>query len=216
MEYWGDDIDNYRGTYDIDNRDDPENWEALINLFKVLNQTPLDQLEAELDPILDIDGVLRFLALEVALVNSDGYWTRASDYYIFLDPDGRFHVVPHDFNEAMGAEGGRRRGGNVRLDPLVALNDSTKPLRSRLLAVPELRERYLAYVRDIAENWLDWDEIGPIATGLHEMIADDVNRDTRKLYSTRAFNQGLDGEGNSLKNFFDQRRAYLLSVIPAI
>lgn len=214
MEYWGDDIDDYRTTFDIDNRDNEESWEALINLFRVLNQTPLDQLEAALDPILNIDGVLRFLAMDVAMVNSDGYWTRASDYYIFLDIDGRFHVLPHDFNEVMSAGGSRRSSGNVRLDPLVSLNDSSKPLRSRLLAVPALRDRYLAYVRDIAENWMDWDVIGPVATKLHEMIADDVSRDTRKLYSESAFRQGLVDGTDSLQKFFEQRRAYLLSEIP--
>ncbi|MBN4075050.1 MAG: hypothetical protein COA71_02900 [SAR86 cluster bacterium] len=216
MEYWGDDIDDYRDTYEIDNRDNQANWAALVNLFRVLDQTPLNQLEAALNPILNIDGVLRFLALDVALANSDGYWTRASDYYIFLDADERFHVLPHDFNEVMSAEGGRRSGNNLRLDPLVGLNDATKPLRSRLLAVPALRERYLAYVRDIAENWMDWDVIGPVATDIHEMITDDVNRDTRKLYSSLSFEQSLDGGAGSLQHFFEERRAYLLSEIPAI
>ena len=31
-------------------------------MFKVLNETPPDKLEAALAPLLDIDGVLRFLA----------------------------------------------------------------------------------------------------------------------------------------------------------
>ena len=45
---------------------------------------------------------------------------------------------------------GRGRGGrgmfggaSAELDPLVGLDDTTKPLRSKLLAVPALRERYL-------------------------------------------------------------------------
>lgn len=206
MEYWGDDADLYRTVYEIDNRDRPESWEALINLFRVLNETPLDELSAALEPILDVDGVLRFLALEVALANSDGFWARASDYYIYLDPDGRFHVMPHDFNEALGASGSR----NAQLDPLTGLDDASKPLRSRLLAVPELRERYLAHVRDIAENWLDWNVLGPIAAELHDMLAEDVARDTRKLYSNEAFVDGLE----SLRSFVEQRRAYLLSVTP--
>ena len=38
----------------------------------------------------------------MALVNSDGYWTRASDYSIYQDEKGRFHVIPHDMNEGLG------------------------------------------------------------------------------------------------------------------
>ena len=41
------------------------------------------------------------------------------------------------------------------------MNDESKPLRSKLLAVPALRARYLSYVRDIAEKWLDWKTLGP-------------------------------------------------------
>ncbi len=59
-------------------------------------------------PILDIDGVLKFLALEIALVNDDGYWIRASDYNIYQDEKRQFHVIPHDMNEAMMSEGGGR------------------------------------------------------------------------------------------------------------
>jgi hypothetical protein len=199
MEYLGDDAAAYRRLYEIKSKDEPASWTALINLFRVLNQTPADQLEAALQPILDVDGVLKFLALDVALVNSDGYWTRASDYNIYLDPNGRFHVVPHDMNEALA--------GNPQLDPFVGLQDTTKPLRSKLLAVPALRARYEGYVRDIAQRWLDWNTIGPIAAQYRALIDADVRRDTRKLYATESFDSGFI----ALQNFLQQRRAYLLS-----
>ena len=143
MEYLGDDADAYRGIFDIRSRDREASWADLIDMFRVLNQTPADQLERDLGPLLDLDGVLRFLALEVAFVNSDGYWTRASDYSIYQDERGQFHVVPHDVNEAMAEGGilgfgrGRRGGGGAAgqgsgasLDPLVGLADTSKPLRS--------------------------------------------------------------------------------------
>src|SRR4029450_1963864 len=98
--------------YEMTSKEDPKAWAALINMFKVLNDTPPDKLEAAVSPIFDVDGALKLLAVEVALVNADGYWTRASDYSIYQDENGLIHVVPHDVNEAMGPEeGGGRRGG---------------------------------------------------------------------------------------------------------
>ena len=35
-----------------------KSWADLVHLFKVLNETPADKLEAALAPILDIDGAL--------------------------------------------------------------------------------------------------------------------------------------------------------------
>jgi spore coat protein CotH len=248
--YLGNNPADYKGFYEITSKDDPKAWADLINVFKVLNDTPPDKLEAALAPIFDVDGALKFLAVEVALVNTDGYWTRASDYSLYQDEKGIIHIVPHDVNEAMGPEeGGGRRGGGPggfmrggpppgmgdangfpppppggfggrgfgpggagpNLDPLVGINDESKPLRSKLLAVPALRARYLSYVRDIAEKRLDWKTLGPIAQKYHDLIAEDVKVDTRKIYDTAGFEQGVD----SIKAFADARREYLLKTVPA-
>ena len=416
LEYLGEEVAPYRQIYSIKSKDDPKSWAALMRLCRVLNETPLDQLEGALTPLLDLDGVLKFLALDNALSNNDGFWTRASDYYLYRDTQGRFHIIPSDTNESFsegggpggpggfggrggrggpggfgpgmfvapqlvaqadqnadqkltreeftaladawftkldpdktgklsqeqfaaklgevlpapqgfgppraggpgdGQQGGRGRGGfgpamflgsplftaldadkdgsltqvelkgtfgkwfgewdsaksgalqeeqvreglnavlpapnfggpgggrggpgggrgrggpgfgggpgggGVKLDPLVDASDSSKPLISRLLAVPSLRTRYLGYIRDIAERWLDWSRLGPVAQQYQTLIAEDVKADTRKLDSTEAFLNGLtgtpEGQGSGggfgggqkagLKSFAENRRAYLL------
>ena len=98
----------------------------------------------------------------------------------------------------------------MELDPLVGLTDSSKPLRSKLLAVPALRQRYLEYVRDIAEQWLDWQKLEPMAAQYQALIAADVKTDTRKLDSFEAFQGGIA----RLRSFVDQRRAFLLKYKP--
>ncbi len=258
LEHLGDTIASYRRNYEIKSKDDSASWRALITLTRVLNTTAPAQLEAALGPILDIDGALRFLALEVTLVNNDGYWTRASDYSIYRDVEGIFHILPQDANETFsngggpggpGGFGGRggppggfpggpppgampggmppggmppggMRGGpggpggmmmgNAELDPLVNVTDATKPLRSKLLAVPALRARYLAYVREIATTWLDWKNLGPLVTRYDKMIAADVAADTKKLESTEAYTEGL----KALQAFAEKRRAFVLGWQP--
>ena len=199
MVYLGDDPELYRSVYEIQNRDTTENWASLIDLFRVIDETPGDRLVEALEPILDIEGALGFLALDVVLANSDGFWARASDYELYLDESGRFHIIPHDLNEALGAggfgggfgaggRGGRGGGGgdSTTLDPLIGLTDSSKPLRSKLLAVPELQKRYLEIVLDIAERWLDWDALGLVAEDLFEQeveFAGDADRAVREAIS---------------------------------
>jgi hypothetical protein len=389
LAYLGDDVSAYKKIYDMKTKKDDKAWADLVHLCKVLNETPAEDLEKALEPILDIDGALKFLALENVLINNDGYWIRTSDYSIYQEPNGRFHILPQDSNETFvrpggpgfgGGPGGRRGfgpgmivaeqmlsqgdknsdgkltkpeiialaevwfgkldveksgkvdqeqfvaklgeillrpgggpgrfndaplftaldankdgsltrtelketfegwfsqwdaasagslneeqlrnglaavlprpnfggpgggrgpggpgggpgpggpggpGGNmprvegVKLDPLVAANDPNKPLISKLLAVPALRARYLAYVRVIADKWLDWSRLGPIAQQYHDLIAEEVKADTRKLDSYEAFEKGVlddspGGEGFGgggrigIKSFADQRRAFLL------
>jgi hypothetical protein len=200
--------------------------------------------------------VLWVLALDNALVNGDGYWVRASDYSLYRDPKGKFHLIPHDVNETFAAggfmpgfgkgpkggfekgpkkdgPGGKGpkggpgfgpRGGGHSLDPLIGMDDTSKPLRSRLLAVPSLRKRYLENVRSIAEQGLDWNKLRPVVAQYRALIEKEVEIDTRKLYSLAEFKNALadsaPGKGApasrfSLRAFADQRRQYLLNY-PAI
>ena len=98
---------------------------------------------------------------------------------------------------------GMMMGGGPELDPLVGMDDTSKPLRSKLLAVPSLRAKYLSYVQDIATKWLDWNTLGPIAMQAQRLIAADVAKDTRKL-------DAFEPADAALKTFVDKRRAYLL------
>ncbi|MFO1003678.1 MAG: CotH kinase family protein [Planctomycetaceae bacterium] len=334
LEYLGEDLNAYKRIYSMKSDDDESAWKKLAAFCKVLNETPAEQLEEALTPILDIDEALWFLALENALINSDGYWVRASDYCIFLDAGGKFHIIPHDANETMqpgmgpgmggpgmggpgrggrgmgqpgfggeggrgqrpplegepeagrrppegeprgdqagrpegggrpegagrpdergprpdqggrpeqgGREGGRREGrgfggpggmggGGVTLDPLVGLTDASKPLRSKLLAIPALKQRYLSFVRTIAEDHLDWQKLGPKVEAYASLIRPYVEADTKKLSSFDAFLTAVSSEsaqanGNppagggqpgfgrgprmSLRQFADQRREFLLN-----
>ncbi len=119
---------------------------------------------------------------------------------------------------------GGPRGGGVALDPLIGLNDSRKPLRSKLLAVPALKQRYLKYVRTIATEQLNWKNLGPIVAGYRKLIEKDVEADTRKLYTWTAFKSAVAdkveaeerparGREMSLRNFAEKWRE-LLAQLP--
>jgi spore coat protein CotH len=335
LEYLGDDINEYKRRYQMKSGDSEKAWKALANLCKVLNTTSPDKLEAALRPICDLDGLLWFLALDVALINGDGYWIRASDYCMYLDEKGKFHFIPHDMNESFrpaggpggglfmrmpnpgevlpgpiqemlrltgaqrkelealqkevdakldkmltddqrkqlkemrergpgapggpggpmmipfgpGGAGGPPPGGfpggpppggpggmagsrGVELDPLIGLDDTRKPLRSKLLAVPALKARYLANVRTIAEKSLDWKKLGPVVADYRKVIEKEVESDTRKLDSFEAFLRATDGAvsagppsggepgrgpsrgGMNLRAFAEQRAKFLLNPPP--
>jgi spore coat protein CotH len=269
LSYLGEELKPYKRLYDMRSKNDPKAWADLVRLCKVMDETPPDKLEKALEPLLDIDGALKFLAVDNALINNDGYWSRASDYNLYQDPQGRFHIVPHDGNETFQAAGhfgpggpggpgfgppmggrpgpggppGRagfdpRQGGpgfgpgprgpqgerKADLDPLAGADDPDKALLSKLLAVPALRARYFGYVRDIAERWLVWDRIHPLAQQYQALILDDIRKDTRKLDTTEAFTRGVTQDSSSegffgpggppamgLKSFVEQRHKYLMS-----
>ena len=108
--------------------------------------------------------------------------------------------------------------GGVDLDPLIALNDPRKPLRSKILAVPSLKTKYLQDIRTIAEKSLDWKTLGPVVAQYRTLIEKEVEADTRKLDPFEAFVRTTADQvaGNDrsrdmpLRKFADDRRKYLL------
>ncbi len=261
LDYRGSDREQYGHPYLMKDGDD-EALDKLIELCRIMDEVPANELKSALAGKIDIDELLWFLAYDNALCNSDGYWVRASDYSIFLDKKDMFHILPHDMNEAFrnagaprgrrggrgrGADGDAPRGGNPRgesgaqpnqptgLDPLIGMDDDTKPLRSKILAVPEFREQYLANIRTIADE-LKWENFGPLVAQLRDLIHDDVKRDTRKLGSYEEFvrltgdlippsaqpveaepgeRRGRGRSSVTLRKFAEDRRAFLLNALKA-
>jgi len=273
LAYLGENIQDYKRIYEIKSADNEKDWKALIELCRVLKQTPSDKVEAALAPILDIDSVLWFLAIDNATINDDGYWTRSSDFNLYRDPKGKFHLIAHDTNETFtpaGAKGGFGKGGKdgfdkgpkdgfgkgpkdgfgkggkdgfgkggkdgfgkggkdgfgkdmkggggsggYGLDPLVDLENTRTPLLSKLLAVPNLKVKYLKNIHTIANNDFDWKNLGPIVERYRSLIEKEVELDTRKLTSLTEFKNATASNAEpsrySLRAFADGRRAYLLN-----
>ena len=127
-------------------------------------------------------------------------------------------------------DGTARRHGPARRTDARSARSASTTRGSRCAASssrsPRLRERYLAYVRDVAATWLDWKRLGPIVARYRALIEHEVEIDTRKLSSFEAFRQTTSdepppdsgrrvaararGPGMALRAFADQRRKYLL------
>lgn len=118
LAYLGDNPDAYRRSYRLQSSEDPAAWAALIRLCRTIAQAEPGALEEALAPQLDLDGALKFFALENALINQDGYGSNAGSYGLCLDAAGRFHLIPQDaedsFRLVQVSEYGRRpRGGSA-------------------------------------------------------------------------------------------------------
>ena len=193
LVYNGDQPSAYQQFYQLKTRveEAPNAWQDLINLCKVFERTPDDQLESALSTVFNIDRALWFLALENVFIDNDGYISRASDYALYQDPMGRFHLLPHDSNETFRFAGG---GGpnswqidGQMLSPVSQEDDMMRPVIRRLLAIPHLRARYLAHIRTIVNEWLDWDLLHPVITEYQSLVDTEVKADDKKLYAYEAF-----------------------------
>lgn len=71
LDYRGDDPEKYGHPYE--QKSGGKKAQAkLIELCRVLDQTPVEALPAALEPMVDVEELLWFLALDNSLINSDG------------------------------------------------------------------------------------------------------------------------------------------------
>ncbi len=218
--YAGEDPTAYQETYQLKTNNIEEPWTDLIALFKMLDETTAQaELTQRLPPILNIDQALWQLAVSNVFMDDDGYIHKGGDYAIYQDVNSRFHLIPHDNNESLrfGREGrGGPRGGpggwswgdleNGMASPVTHEGSATRPLINRLLANPEWRARYLAHVRTVVDEWLDWEVLEPIIKEYQTLIDAEVQQDDKKLYGYEEFSTGVPAD---LKRFVNQRRKYL-------
>ena len=221
LTYAGDDPTAYQETYQLKTNNVEAPWQDLIALCKMLDETTSDaELVENLPSLLNIDQVLWQLAVSNVFMDDDGYIHKGGDYAIYQDVNGRFHLIPHDNNESFrfgregrGGPGGGGPGGwswgnleNGMASPVAHEDNAARPLIHRLLSNPEWRARYLAHVRTVADEWLDWEVLGPIINEYQALIDAEVQQDDKKLYGYEDFATGTPAE---LERFVTQRREYL-------
>ena len=219
LDYPGDRKEDY-GGYQLRTEGADDAWNKVAEFTKLLSETPVEELADKLSSHLDIDSALWSIALE-CVFQDEGYFTRGSDYNLYLDPDGRFHVLQHDGNEVMNIPGGPGMPSGLsgpRLEPFYNADNPDRPLMHRLFQVPHLKARYRHHLKTITEEWITWDKIGPLVESHATLIRDEVKKDVRKHSPFEAFEKGLtetstDGRRTKLglKPFTDGRREFLLN-----
>ena len=219
LGYPGERKEDY-GGYQLRTTGADDAWKKLAEFTKLLNETPPEKLAEALNERLDIDSALWSLALE-CVFQDEGYFTRGSDYNLYLDPGGRFHVLQHDGNEVMNIPGGPGMPSGLsgpKLEPFYNADNPDRPLMFKLFQVPELKARYRHHLKTITKEWIAWDKISPLVEGYASLISDEVKKDVRKHSSFEAFEKGLlktssDGRRTKLglKPFTEGRREFLLN-----
>ncbi|HMN97215.1 MAG TPA: CotH kinase family protein [Phycisphaerales bacterium] len=184
---------------------------ALIAVCNAVTNEPLATWQ-NIDALFAIDPSIWTVVLENLLTDDDSYINKGCDFMTYRDPvDGRMHLLQRDANETF-----------TQVNWTVTRNftASNKPVLSHVLAVPELRQRYMAHYRTVLQD-LDWSYFGPIFQAHRELIDAAVQADPKKLYTYTLFQNNFTGTvfmpypglagGNivGLQQFVNQRANFL-------
>jgi hypothetical protein len=174
------------------NEDSP-NYSGLFELLEVINEEPSQVTPKDLESVLEVDEILRFLAVSVALVHLDNYIGMGHNYYLYED-GGKFWVIPWDLNMAFGGFNSglsRERIIDFYIDEPTAAPLDQYPLVEQLLSEPEYLRTYRGYLRALVEGPFSVDTMAARISDIASLIRPYVVADDNLLFSLEDFDRGL-------------------------
>ncbi len=182
INYLGDDTATYQKYYQLHSTYKADPWQDLIATAKALSNVTETNWESTLAPLLDIDRTLWFLAAEIAFADDDSYVFKGKmDYFCYWEAEtGRLTPLEYDGNSAFYNQG-------ATWSAFYNANKANYPLLYKLLAIPELRQRYLAHLRTILEETLNASNMTPLIDEYFNRIDALVSSDPKKLYTYANF-----------------------------
>lgn len=179
----------------------------LTALHAVVMNAPAAQLEAQLEPLLDVDQFITNYAVEVVANLWDNYAIVAWNYYLYHVPGGRFVMLTHGVNWPYFVA--EMDPFDLYLYPWGPNMDPPGYLCERIRAVPALDARFRAEVARVADVAFD------VAALQARVDRADAALHSRALTGASAedlatFEQALP----SVRNFVDDRKAYLDGLLP--
>ncbi|MBL0049481.1 MAG: CotH kinase family protein [Bacteroidetes bacterium] len=199
----GQDTAEYQKFYTLKSSETIDPWTKLKDFCTALDTIAPARKVAALSQYLDIDRALWFLASEIAFNDFDSYIEKGkNDFYVYYEKEtGRFAPLEFDGNDVMDTH---------YVNAVSALRHTTDtlfPLMSKIIGVPEIRQRYLAHMRTLVADEQDTTSAFPWIDNAFSMIDSIVFADTIKLYSYAAF-QNSPG---ILKYYLRNRRLKMLN-----
>ena len=105
LSYKGDNPNNYRNYYEKSTNVAEDNFNDLIHLVYVLNNTPPQSFVQDVSQVINLEQWLRFLAVDALAGNLEGGFTtpKGDDYALYRGiVDTRFWLIPHDLDTLFG------------------------------------------------------------------------------------------------------------------
>ena len=183
LTWLGAEPSQYQQGYQLKTQGNDTGWSDLIHMIDVLNNTPADEFEQEIQRVLNVDGALWYIAICNLFVNLDSYLGGGHNYYLYSEFDGYFHMIPWDLNMAFSS--------NTELSPFFDADNPQRPLVANLLSVLSFRARYLAHYRTLLEEIFHEGYLIPQIQKHQDLIRTSVETDMLKLYSMEAFTRNI-------------------------
>ncbi len=148
LNYTDDELDSYSTIWscEVTNTSTADRKRVVTALKNISEGT-------DLEDYMDIDNLLKYMAVHIFSVNSDSLsGTMAHNYYLY-EENGRLNIIPWDYNLALGGMGG---GSDATSTVNEAIDNAFSGTRffDTLMENEEYHAQYYAYMQKLVDEYL--------------------------------------------------------------
>ena len=188
LHYIDDDLDSYSVIWDSQvfsstKSDHKRVVQALKNISEGTN----------LEQAMDVDSVLRYMAVQTFVVNLDGLSGNMAHNYYLYEKNGQLSLIPWDYNLAFGGFQSSDASSTINfpVDTPFSSGVSTEDRQffMALLNVEEYREQYHAYLSQLVEEYVDGGRFDEVYQRIRSQIDTLVADDPTSFYTYEEYDQ---------------------------
>ena len=170
--FWG------RRAYQLRTNTERDDYADFANLVDIVNNTPIEELECELEKVLNVEGFLKCIAFDVLTGNWDGPHYNKNNFYLYNNPaTGKFEYIPYDLDNTLGIDWLSRDWGTRDMYDWAQHGDTGRPFYNRTLEVPAFRARYSVYIQQFLEEFFNEETLFPYVDAMRDQIAPFIEND---------------------------------------
>ncbi|MBQ3055097.1 MAG: CotH kinase family protein [Oscillospiraceae bacterium] len=186
LNYTDDVLDSYRSIWDGQVNDSSK-----ADHMRVLNALKNIHRKTDLERYIDVEQVLKYMAVHNFSVNDDSLsGSMAHNYYLY-ESNEQISILPWDYNLAFGGMHGGSSGTTVINAPIDEPWQSTK-LFDFVLENEEYKTRYHEYYQKLANGYFDSGRFEETYQRIRKQIDDLVKTDPNKMYTYEEYQRGAN------------------------
>lgn len=181
----GNNIKDYSG---LNLKSDKSNKNIILKMLDELNNG------SDYEKYINVDGVLRYLAVSTVLSNLDSYQGNFKHNYYLYEENGVFSIIPWDLNMSFAGFGmgaNNSQAVEMLIDEPTMGKVSEWPLIDKLLQREEYKQKYHDYINEIVSGYLSPERFEKRVQELSEFIAPYVKKDPTKFYTFEEHQKSL-------------------------
>ena len=165
--------------------------------------------KTQMESVFDVDGFLKWLAVNTTIQNWDTYGLMTHNYYLYHDPsDDLIKWIPWDNNEAF-EEG--KMGGALSYE-FTEISSDDWPMIKNVLSVSGYEQQFKSHINDFISNEFDPTKMATAYSELESLLQNSVANETSE-YSFLTSSAEFSTDISTLKTHASTRNSVAKSYI---